>query len=483
MRRIALILIAIFTSLNIQPIAKAADQKSISVMTRNIYLGADVGVALDLLPDFPAAAQFMWDQMRTTNFEERSKYLAKEFAAYKPDLIGIQEATKWVCKKGVLSKKEIVFDFLDILITETKKTGVGYSLISKDNNSTFNTGFSIPAIPKLTMVEDPETFDPIFGRNTAACGFEIADALLIRDGLDAKVLQIGNSEFQDHHTVIPVAMEIYRGYTWADLEINGQVIRFVTTHLESLFDENSVPTSSIQADQLIQDLSSTSIPLVVMGDFNADPRDPRPSINPGGQPITNSECPAQEVNASAANFNSKCNAYWKMIEAGYMDSGPNSLDPKNLTWGASALLNGPDASRGEAAKAIGNNHGFTDRLDYIFVKNGIQVESSNLISHTWPEGDFVWSCFVDEIAQPCFSSDHAGIFSKLSFTKDLKSEIPNPLPDNQTIPWLKYAALLLVAFFTLLILWLPYRFVMRPLIINPLSRRKQINQSKGMNHE
>ena len=36
----------------------------ITVMSRNIYLGADVGVALDLIPNFPAAAQFMWDQMK-----------------------------------------------------------------------------------------------------------------------------------------------------------------------------------------------------------------------------------------------------------------------------------------------------------------------------------------------------------------------------------------------------------------------------------
>ena len=42
------------------PIAPAhADEESFTVMSRNIYLGADVGVALELIPNLPDAAQFM----------------------------------------------------------------------------------------------------------------------------------------------------------------------------------------------------------------------------------------------------------------------------------------------------------------------------------------------------------------------------------------------------------------------------------------
>ncbi len=38
----------------------------LSVMTRTLYLGADVGQALQLLPDLPAAAQDMWNQVAAT---------------------------------------------------------------------------------------------------------------------------------------------------------------------------------------------------------------------------------------------------------------------------------------------------------------------------------------------------------------------------------------------------------------------------------
>ncbi|MFM2202835.1 MAG: hypothetical protein RL673_494, partial [Actinomycetota bacterium] len=64
MRRLLLLFLSIL--LIPLPHAKASEPYQITVMSRNIYLGADVGVALELIPDFPAAAQFMWDQVKKT---------------------------------------------------------------------------------------------------------------------------------------------------------------------------------------------------------------------------------------------------------------------------------------------------------------------------------------------------------------------------------------------------------------------------------
>jgi endonuclease/exonuclease/phosphatase family metal-dependent hydrolase len=452
------------------------------MMTRNIYLGADVGVALQLLPDFPAAAQFMWDQMRATNFEKRSRTLAKELALYKPDLVGVQEATKWICKKGILSKKKVIFDFLQILINESKRQGVGYSIATKDGARAFNTGFSIPAIPRLTVVKDPTLFPSIFGGETASCGFEIADAILIRDDFDGKIAHVGNSEYRDYYTVVPALMEIYRGYSWLDLDIDGQPIRIVTTHLESLFDEESVPHSSIQADQLIADLASTNSPLVVMGDFNADPRDPRGNndVNPGGQPAENKFCNEQGRAPSQSNFDSSCNAYWKMIKAGYEDVGPNSQEPKNFTWGLGALLDGPDPAREMIARKWGNPHGFTERLDYIFIKNGISVKESRLVSHQGMKETLLWDCNATQEKAKCAPSDHAGVFAQLALSPTNQALIDGPLPDNQVIPWVKFILIGLLLLILSLIIWLPYRFILRPLVILPLQTRMRVRAERGI---
>ena len=88
MRKVALVLSTLLLATS-TPTAYAADA-NVKVMSRNIYLGADVGVAMKLIPDFKAAAQFMWDQVAATDFSKRAPLLAKEIITNKADVVGIQ---------------------------------------------------------------------------------------------------------------------------------------------------------------------------------------------------------------------------------------------------------------------------------------------------------------------------------------------------------------------------------------------------------
>ena len=416
-----------------------ANQPSITVMSRNIYLGADVGIAMNLLPDFKAAAQFMWEQVELTDFNQRSSALAKEIAAAEPDVVGIQEATKWMCQKGLLSSRLTVYDFTQMLLIELDQLGYSYEIASIGENQAINPGFSIPPIPHLTLVTDAEVFPSIFGTDTVACGFEIADVLLVKSELSAQVKAVGTTEYESAYTIIPTLMTVYRGFSWADISVGGTEIRFVTTHLESLWDEGEVPLAKMQADQLVQDLANSEIPVIVMGDFNSDPRDPRGTgqSNPGEQPETSEVCPAQISAPRVDTAQSECNAYWTMIQAGYSDSGPNAQDPKNLTWGANALLAGPDPKRQDAAIEMGNKFGFTDRLDYVFLSSQLNASESRIVGNSWPLGEQLWSCNSTEqndlsrlaiskmdtsvtlgaLEQTkCLPSDHAGLVVEVSFT-------------------------------------------------------------------
>jgi len=383
-KKVALLLCGFLIASPLAP-AQAAEG-SFTVMSRNLYLGADVGVALELIPDLPAAATFMWEQVQQTNFSERKLILVKEILENSPDVIGLQEATIWYCKAKPWSKKIEVFNFTDELLAAL---GGAYVIAEKDGVKAFNPGYSIGPIPYLTQVNDAKTFQPLFNQSSASCGFQIGDALLIKKELKQYVNQVGNSEYEAVYKVVPTIMEIYRGYTWADITMQGSNVRFVSTHLESLWDANKVPKAAEQARQIVEDLSQTKSPIVVIGDFNSDPRDPRPKgfSNPGEQPEASQTCVANS---------SLCNAYKVMIESKFTDAGPDASDPATYTWGMNALLTGADPKRQSAATKMGNEYGFTDRLDYIFVKNGIDVLSSKIIGQIPPYG-----------------SDHAGVVSQL----------------------------------------------------------------------
>ena len=379
----------------IAPTYAPAAEPTVTVMSRNIYLGADVGVALELIPNMPAAAQFMWDQVNKNDFSKRSIALAAEITKYQPDVIGLQEATIWYCKKNAWSKKTEVFNFTDQLL---KALGGEYVLASKGGTTAFNPGYSINPIPFLTIVNDPERFQKIFGQDKAACGFQIGDALVIKQSLSDEVIKVGNTEYEASYSIVPTLMTIYRGYTWADIKISGVPVRFISTHLESIWDENKIPNAAKQATQLIEDVKETKMPLVIIGDFNSDPRDPRPSnaANPGLQPTASEECPAGD---------SKCSAYRLMQEAGFNDAGPDASDPTTYTWGMDALLTGPDPDRLKAGQAMGNEYGFTDRLDYIFSKNGVDVITSQVTGFKSP-----------------YATDHAGVFAEFTISNTTKIE-------------------------------------------------------------
>jgi hypothetical protein len=453
---------------------QTGDAVEVTVMARNLYLGADVGVALDLLPDMPAAAQFMWEQVAATDFSARAPVLAAEAARYQPVVIGLQEATHWRCRPGNVGRVVDVFDFTAEFLVATRDAGVEYVVAEHDGRRAFNEGYAIPALPFLSVVDDPATFQPLFGRDTATCGFSISDALLVRADLAAGIQAVGTSEYRDRYVVAPTVLAIDRGYAWADLRIDGATARFVTTHLESLWDPDEPTLGAMQARQLVEDLSDTTVPLVIIGDLNNDPRDPRAagSPNPALQPEEGEACPAQVPDPDVGTAEAECNAYWTLRQAGFEDAGPDPTDPANLTWGTQALLAGPDPDRLDDALELGNPAGFTDRLDYVLTANGVEAVEAEVIGNAWPEGDDLWPCDgADQIANTeemsarlaeagqaeaiegrgvCLPTDHAGLVATLQLPPNAADATSPAPPEHARFPigfwgWVGLALLAFVA--------------------------------------
>jgi endonuclease/exonuclease/phosphatase family metal-dependent hydrolase len=414
----------------------APDDDTITVMSRNLYLGADIGPALDLLPDLQAAGEHLWGQVTATDYGIRVQRLASEIAQFAPDVIGLQEAARWMCRGSLFGAQVEVLDFTTQLLEATAAAGVEYGIAEADGRRAANPGFRIGPLPGVTM-QDPETFGPIFGQDSAACGFEISDVLLVRADHASAVLRAGASEYEVRETIVPTVLAIDRGYAWADVQLGDAVVRFVTTHLESQWSQGEVPAAARQADQLVTDLAATTGPLVVMGDFNSDPRDPRApgEPNPAEQPVASATCPSQPAEMTVQDSQADCSSYWTMRRAGYISAGPDDFDAASFTYGASALLAGPDPERLRAALEEGNAYGFTDRLDYVFVRDGVRLDTGEVVGNIWPFGPTVWPCDTPgQIANTaaagavlaeggrdsppsgagiCLPSDHAGVVVSL----------------------------------------------------------------------
>src|SRR5947209_6989095 len=95
MRR-SLLLTVLLSTLGFAASAEARPA-TVKVMTRNLYLGADLGPGMnaqDLQGLVDGAGQIL-NQVDQNDFRERAKGLAKEILGAKPDLVGLQEAALW----------------------------------------------------------------------------------------------------------------------------------------------------------------------------------------------------------------------------------------------------------------------------------------------------------------------------------------------------------------------------------------------------
>ena len=80
---------------------------------------------------------------------------------------------------------------------------------------------------------------------------------------------------------------------------------------------------------------------------------------------------------------------------------------------------------------MGNEYGFTDRLDYIFTKNGIDVTTSQIIGFKSP-----------------YATDHAGVLAEFTITETSTIDRAN-LPSHKPFPisfwqWVGIALLALI---------------------------------------
>ncbi len=263
--------------------AQAAD--NVTVMTRNIFLGADLGPALRATGggEFVSAVGEIVRQVNSTNISKRSKGLADEIQQRKPDLIGLQEVALW--RKGKVnlnavynqtpSATKVHQDFLKILLKQINKGKAQYEVVRVQNEFDFEAPADVDNNPKT-------------GTSGAEANYRLTmrDAILKRKGVGIKTKnQQGKKYTVKNSFSVKVANFVTvtsrRGWlsTQAKVGKSGW-FTFANTHLEAFDDRTDVPSiRAKQAGEFAKAMGKVKGPLIAVGDFNSD----FPGLVPGDE--------------------------------------------------------------------------------------------------------------------------------------------------------------------------------------------------------
>ena len=310
--------------------AKAKRPPKLTVMTQNLYLGSGL-IAAATAPDRPTFEQraaTVWQNVQATDFPARAKRLARLIKGANPDLIGLQEVTRWYrspngVKDGNATRSNIlVYDFLKSLLRELGKAGARYKAVATDG------------LP--TDIEAP-----------TALGYDIRFALgnviLAKRERGLKIRRKSFGQYKAQFTINTPGgpFAAHRAWVAVDATFKGKRFRFVDTHLES-----EVPPTRLQE---AVELASKAGPLrvkgqkILVGDLNSDPKGRRPNDGP--------------------------ESYKAVTRTGFQDAWPKAGRGLGLTSDAlnNELLRAPIPLR------------YRERIDYAFAKPHLPVLKAGLL--------------------------------------------------------------------------------------------------------
>ena len=230
----------------------------VTVMTRNIYLGGDIGPILQV--DFSnisavvTAAAAVWAQVQANHFAERAFVLVDEIGLAEPDIVGLQEAVQFV---HISAAAPEVLDYLQILVGEIDGRGLPYTLVEVQENTVVQLPVAIgmtPTGPGITeMVQMTERL-----------------AVLVRDDFLPDGISKGNYGAAVELPTAPGAPPIVlkRGWIRVDKVVDGVPHHFVNTHLEV---QAFSPIQVAQTGELLNDIAGGLDGITyLMGDFNSN---------------------------------------------------------------------------------------------------------------------------------------------------------------------------------------------------------------------
>jgi endonuclease/exonuclease/phosphatase family metal-dependent hydrolase len=233
-------------------------KRDLTVMTQNLYLGSSLGPALEAkTPEaFVEAVARIYATVQYTNFPQRAEAIADEIQEQDPDLIGLQEVSKWTTG-GVNPPPG--YDFLAILENDLKTRGLHYSTAAISHNA------KIGPAPLALADQGCVQPGPVI---TCSVQLEDRDVILVNEDTPGLIWSNPQSgRYATQQTIeSPVGpLSFNRGWAGIDARLKHQPFRFVDTHLET---EESPLVQEAQAAEFLAGPGKGGT-IIATGDFNS----------------------------------------------------------------------------------------------------------------------------------------------------------------------------------------------------------------------
>jgi endonuclease/exonuclease/phosphatase family metal-dependent hydrolase len=264
-------------------LASAKDHPPITVMTRNLYLGADLDPVIAAASTGPPEAVFdavtkAWATIVGTDFPARAEALADEIEASEPMLVGLQEVSLYRTGPADGSQMpnatNVEYDYLKILLDELNERDLHYAPVAlpreldpmedPTNKNTSNFDVEVPGDTDTS----PDRVNPQDIRLTDY------DVILKRTDLPDSQPQPQFTNVQTghfaNHVILPIGIELKRGWGSVDVTLGGQTFRFINTHLEPESTNPMVNDIQVaQGEEILNGPAKTNLPVILVGDFNS----------------------------------------------------------------------------------------------------------------------------------------------------------------------------------------------------------------------
>jgi len=343
---------------------QARFEPSVRVMTRNLYVGADIFAVVNVpSPELiPIVVAEKYAMIVQNDFAERAKALAMEIGEKNPDLIGCQEVVLLTRMRPAKDSQALEtveqYDFLVLLLDALQTCGLDYEVAAVGLNANV-------MLPMLQGIDAGIV-------HLDYVNYLDRDVILVKKGITVK--HAATHGFSTNFNVVfseTQSVVFQRGFVAVDATVRGKTYRFVNAHveIEGLKAPDGTVAQQAQVAELLQKLAHEALPVLLVGDFNLPPSDPDYKAI---------------VSAGFADL-------WRLRTNGWHKKGSTCCQDEDLLNAESAL---------------------TERIDYIFTRQHRHGGAPNfhypvIVQLTGNDPDEA------KTESGLWPSDHAGVFTAI----------------------------------------------------------------------